>query len=169
MTSVLKAEFAGPGGERPGELAFQFEPSDLVIKAVRGALAPVFFPAAAADARYHALQPSDGPAGRYRLSTSQGEWFVRVTARQSRSALEKTLTDFLAERGASVNPLVLAGRSLLWEGREYFIDVRPLIGGRHFNGSPEDLRSLAATLAACHRALGAFPKAEDIRLAAKDR
>ncbi|MBI5628283.1 MAG: phosphotransferase [Candidatus Rokubacteria bacterium] len=141
----------------------------MVIKAVRDALAPVFFPAAAANARYHALQPSDGPAGRYRLSTSQGEWFVRVTTRQGRSALEKTLTDFLAERGVSVNPLVLAGRSLLWEGREYFIDVRPFIDGRHFNGSSEDLRRLAGTLSACHRALAAFPKAEEIRLAAKDR
>lgn len=169
MTSVLKAEFAWPGGDRPGALAFQFEPPDSVIRAIRNALAPSLLPADADDARYHALQPSDGPAGRYRLSTSQGEWFVRVTSRQSHSTLEQVLTDFLAEQGVSVNPLVLAGRSLLWEGREYFIDVRPLIGGRHFNGSSEDLRRLAGTLSSCHRALAAFPKAEEIRLAAKDR
>jgi Ser/Thr protein kinase RdoA (MazF antagonist) len=169
MTSVSKAEFAWPGGDRPGALAFQFEPPDLVIRAIRNVLAPALPHADAADARYSALQPSDGPAGRYRLSTSQGEWFVRVTTRQGHSALEKILTDFLAERGVSVNPLILAGRPFHWEGREYFIDVRPFLDGRHFNASQEDLRSLAATLACCHHALTEFPRAREIHRTAAAR
>ena len=79
------------------------------------------------------------------------------------------MTSYLVNRGLSVNPLLVAGKTLRWEGSPFYIDVRPLIGGRHFNGSPQDLRNVASTLAACHRALRDFPKADDVRLAAAVR
>ena len=83
--------------------------------------------------------------------------------------LRKSIIDYLIDHGVNVNPLCVAGEKLRWEGRSYFVDVRPLIEGRHFNGLTEDLHSVAGTLAACHRAMIEFPRAQEVRAAAAVR
>jgi Ser/Thr protein kinase RdoA (MazF antagonist) len=79
------------------------------------------------------------------------------------------LLDYLTSQQVLVNPLLVAGITLNWSGRTYRVDVRPLVEGRHFNGSLDDLRSLASTVAACHKALVAFPQADAIRASAVSR
>lgn len=83
--------------------------------------------------------------------------------------MERSLTGHLASQGVSVNPLLAAGIPLRWDGRIFRVDIRPLIVGRHFDGSVEDLRRLATTLAACHVALAGFSSAGAVRAAASIR
>ncbi|MFQ5801311.1 MAG: phosphotransferase enzyme family protein [Candidatus Methylomirabilales bacterium] len=169
VMSVLKAEFAWPGGDVPGDLDFRHQPSVQVIEAIAQALAPSFPPASSTDARYGSLSPPDGPVGRYRLSTREGSWFVRVSSRSGDPELEVSTIDYLFNKGVNVNPFLVVGETLHWDGQIFRIDVRPLIEGRHFNGSTEDMRNLASTLAACHRSLKDFPRACEVRSTAVAR
>lgn len=167
--SVSNAEFAWPGGDRPGQPAFQCEPPDRVVEAIREALAPSFPPVMEPDARFGALRMPEGPVGRYRLTTPGGSWFVRVSSRWGNPELERSITSHLASHGVGVSALLVAGRPLRWNGHIFRVDVRPMIVGRHFDGSADDLSRLASTLAACHRALGAFSGAPAVRAAASVR
>jgi Ser/Thr protein kinase RdoA (MazF antagonist) len=163
------AEFGWPGGDQPGPLEFNHEPPPPVAEAIKGALAP-FFPRVMEPGAYlRALQRVTGPVGRYRLATSKGSWFVRVTLRRRDPPLERALTAYLASRGVSINPLLVAGANLEWNGRALRVDVRPMIFGRNFDGSAADLQSVASTLAACHRALRSWPRADAVRKAARNR
>lgn len=167
--SVLNAEFAWPGGDRPGHPAFHCEPPDTVVEAIKQALAPSFPAVMGPNARLGALRIPDGPVGRYRLVTPDGSWFIRVSSRWGNPELERSITSHLASHGVHVNSLLVAGRPLQWNGRVFRVDVRPMIVGRHFNGTADDLRSLTSTLAACHRALVSFPGADAVRAAAAAR
>jgi len=169
VTSALKAEFAWPSGDSPGNLDFRYEPPGPIIKVLKRALAPSFVPARAPGVRIRALFPSNGPVGRYRLSTQGGSWFIRVSSRFGNPELEKSITDYLVSQGGNVNPLIVAGETLQWNGQSFRVDVRPLIEGRHFNGSSEDLRNLAFTLAVCHHALKDFPRSREISTIASAR
>lgn len=169
MIFVLRAEFAWPDGDRPGRLEFSQELPALITSAMSEVLSSYFPPADCAEARFHALCRPDGPIGRYRLDTREGSWFVRVSSRFGNPEIEKIMTDHLVNRGVSVCPLLVAGKTWCWDGRVFRIDVRPIVEGRHFNGSMEDLRSLAVTLSACHRVLRDFPLAHKVRAAAAVR
>ncbi|MCI0349787.1 MAG: phosphotransferase [Acidobacteriales bacterium] len=163
------AELGWPTGDQPGELRFQYAPSEAMRAAILGALSSVFEPARTSSAELYALSPVHSPAGRYRLTTPAGKWFVRVSRWLGDAAQEKQLVDYLASRNVMVNPLLVAGITLEWEDRVYRIDVRPLIEGRHFNGTLDDLAQMASTLAACHSALDDFPFADPVRRAAHRR
>lgn len=163
------AELGWPTGDQPGELRFLHEPTDETRVAILHALSSIFPPAQSPDAALHALTPSDGIAGRYRLQTPEGAWFVRVSMWMGDAALEKLLMDYLASKDVHVNPLLVTGITLAWDHKDYRVDVRPLIEGRHFDGSLDDLAQVASTLAACHVALSNFPDAANIRRAADQR
>lgn len=167
--SGLQAEMAWPGGDCPGELDFRFEPSPGVARALSRALAPHFPPAAAPEACYQALRPPDGPAARYRLRTDHGTWFVRVSTRWGHPELEEAVVDYLFAEGLDVNPFLAAGVKFGWNSQVFRVDVRPLIQGRPFDRSAADLWVLASSLGACHRALADFPRAREIRAAARRR
>ena len=166
---ALDAEFSWPGGDQPGSPEFEYEPPAAVAEAITRTLAPLFPPAMESGAWLRALQPVTGPVGCYRLVTGNGSWFVRVSSRWRDPALERALTCHLAGRGVNVNPLLVAGARFEWEGQPFRADVRPMIVGRHFDGSSADLESLAATLAACHRALDDWTGAGAVRAAARAR
>jgi Ser/Thr protein kinase RdoA (MazF antagonist) len=75
----------------------------------------------------------------------------------------------LAAQKVNVNPLLVAGRPLHWNDEVLRVDVRPMIAGRHFDGSPHDLQDLGTSLAACHRALVDSRRAPAVRAAASAR
>jgi hypothetical protein len=166
---VIKTELGWPTGDQPGDLRFLHQPSEAVQTAILRVLSPLFPPAHASKVTLRSLTPSDGIAGRYCLTTPEGEWFVRVSIWLGSPMLEKTLVDYLTTQQVMVNPLLVAGITLDWSGRTYRVDVRPLIQGRHFNGSSDDLRCLASTVSACHKALLAFPHSDTIRASAVSR
>ena len=83
--------------------------------------------------------------------------------------LESAVLDWLIGAGIPVNPPMVSDARLSWEGREFRVDVRPLIRGRHFNGSPTDLAALAATLGSVHRAMAGFPQGSEVQRAAVAR
>ncbi len=167
--STQKAELGWPTGDRPGELHFQYEPSQAARAAILGALSPVFPPAGALSVELHALNPLNSPAGRYRLTTPAGGWFLRVSMWLGDAVLEQSLVDYLANEGVAVNPFLVAGVALDWEGRTYRVDVRPLIKGRHFDNSPDDVKQVAIALVASHHTLSSFPQADTIRAIASER
>ena len=167
--STSLAEPTWPTGERPEALDFPVEAPHRVCEAISRVLERSFPPAAEKGARYHTQGAGDGPVGRYRLTTRDGAWFVRVTARPGNPGLEKSISDHLDADGVAVNPLVVAGASLECAGRTLRIDVRPFVSGHHFSGSTEELRSLSTTLAACHESLARFPLADKVRASAIDR
>jgi hypothetical protein len=167
--SVSTAEFAWPGGDRPGRLDFEHEPPRPVVEAITEALEPCLPAVADGRSRLLALVPVDGAVGRYRLVTPEASWFVRVSSRWGEPELERALTGYLERRRVPVNAPRLAGRPLPWNGRILRLDVRPAIAGRHFDGSPADLRALAAALAACHAALAEFDGRAAVRAAAAAR
>jgi Ser/Thr protein kinase RdoA (MazF antagonist) len=163
----IKAELGWPTGDQPGELRFQYAPSEAARHAILHALSPVFPPAKSPDATLLALTPPEGVTGRYRLTTPDGNWFVRVSMWWSNPIWEQNFTDYLASRNVPVNRPLIAGIVLEWEGHTYRIDIRPLIAGRHFKGSLDDLAQTASTLAACHTALRDFPFRSRVRYTAK--
>jgi hypothetical protein len=93
------------------------------------------------------------------LDTPEGSWFVRISARWGLPELEADLTDYLFQSGLRVNPLIVAGVGLDWGNRRLRLDVRPLIRGRHFNGSAGDLVRLGETLKKAHERLARYPRA----------
>lgn len=169
MTPHSEAEFAWPGGDRPGRLEFAHRVGETAERAIREALRPMLGAVMDAQARLTALQPSAGPAGRYRLTTPEGTWFVRVSARWGRPDLEQALGEFLTREGVAVNVPFVVGVPLPWEAAVYRIDVRPFIDGRHFDGSVADLRAIAALLARWHAALRAFPRRDEVQSEAARR
>lgn len=152
-----QAEFGWPGGDRPGELRFEHE----VDIELRAALASVLNRDVA---EIRALTPPVGAIGRYAVTGADGrEWFARVSARWGEPELEQAITGYLLERGLAVNHLEEAGLRLEWRGESLRVDIRERVRGRHFDGSIEDLRGLARTLADCHGMLRDFPRAAEVR------
>jgi len=125
--AIIKAELGWPTGDQPGELRFQYPPSEAARTTILRALSPVFPPAGAPSAELYALNPPEGVAGRYRLTTPEGAWFVRVSMWQRDPTREKNFTDYLSSRSVPVNQILVAGIPLEWEDRGFQIDVRPLI------------------------------------------
>lgn len=167
--SHLTAEFGWPGGDRPGELNFRFNPSPDDGQAVFEALRQELPGLKTEDACLKALTPPDGVVGRYRLGCALGEYFVRISTREGMPRLENAILAHLAAQGAQVNPLLAAGKIFSLNGRTYRLDLRPLIDGRHFNHSEEDLASVAAALRVCHDSLSDFPESAVIRANAVGR
>lgn len=163
------AEFAWPGGDRPGEVAFHHAVPDAAAQAIMDGLAHRWPEIAEKEVSLRALQPVEGPVGRYRLATRRGAWFVRVSARWGNPSLEQAITEHLGRCGVAVNPLLVAGASVAWQGRRFRADVRPLIEGRHFNGSVKDMQAVARALADCHRAFRSFARAHEVRASAAAR
>jgi len=170
--SVLKAEFGWPSGDRPGKLNFCYPLAPPVAQVLTQALTPFLSLAKTMEIKISALSPPDGPVGRYWLSwlsAGNESWFVRVTTRAGNPELESSIISYLFSRGVNVNPFLVSGETLQWNGQAYRIDISPLIDGRHFNGSVEDLEQLASTISSCHRALADFPRAHEIQVAARVR
>ena len=163
------AEFGWPDGDRPGALEFRHEPPVAVSRAVLGSIVDRLPAASDPRPRLQGLHSSSQPVGAYRLSVADDEWFVRVTSRLGDPELEIAVLDWLGRAGTPVNAPVLTDARLSWEGREFRVDVRPLIRGRHFNGSRTDLTALAATLGSLHRAMADFPQRSKVRRAAVAR
>lgn len=168
-TSAVDAEFAWEIADEPGLLSFQHEVPDEIAAAISecigGELIEIVDPASS----FRALRPVDGPVGRYRVATPTEAYFVRVSARQGNPPLEKEIVSHLVSRGAPVNAILIAGKSLRWEGRQLRVDVRPALEGRHFDGSMADLTELGKALASCHETLADYPGAGEIRLVASER
>jgi thiamine kinase-like enzyme len=167
--SVSKAEFAWAGGDTPGAPTFEHDLPDEIHDALLQAIGKRFSRALDSDATLHALGAVDGVAGRYRLSTPENDWFVRVSSRMGFPGLERAIVEHLARGGVSVNPMIVCGAEMCRDDRCYRIDVRPFVEGRHFDGSTTDLRSAARALADCHRALATFPRSDEVRVIAADR
>jgi len=168
--SVSKAEMAWPSGDQPGDLNFQYPVPSSIAEAIEKSLAASFPQVAKAGVEYSSLTPpTDRPVGSYRLRSHEGQWFVRVSGRSGNPLLESELTSFQAQSGVNVNPFLVAGEPLSWDGNKFRVDVRLFIEGRHFDGSPDDLRTLSASLSDCHRALRAFPGACSIKTATMTR
>ena len=164
-----EAEFGWPDGDRPGPLDFQHKPPVAVSRAILTSIADQLPAASDPGARLRGLHSSSHPVGAYRLSVAEDVWFVRVTSRLGVPELETAVLDQLKHAGTPVNAPVLTDARLTWDGREHRVDVRPLILGRHFNGSLADLAALAATLGSLHRALEEFPQSGQVRQAAAAR
>lgn len=162
----IEAEFAWPKSDRPGRLDFAYAPVEAVRTAIQEALGAAFPPARDPEVRLAGLRPSSDPAGRYRLTTRDGIWFIRVSARWGAPELETAVVEHLIGEGVSVCRVLVAGVPLHWREDTYRIDVRPLIQGRHFDGSRRDLEAVAALLSRCHSALSRFPRREEVRTAA---
>jgi len=155
-----QAEFGWPGGDRPGELRFEYD----VDAELGAALGGVLEAEIGAPREIRALTRPDGAIGRYAVTGGDGrEWFVRVSARWGEPELEQAITGYLREGGLAVNHLVAAGLRMAWSGETLRVDIRERVRGRHFDGSMEDLRALARTLADCHRMLRSFPEAAQVR------
>ena len=167
--SPSTAEFGWPCGDRPGALKFQHDVPATVSNAILSAVADRLPAASGHGARVRALHRSDQPAGAYRLTVAGEEWFVRVTSRWGNPELEKAIVGYLANAGVSVNAAVMTGTRMRWQDRELRVDARPLIRGRHFDGSGADLRALATALGALDRALAEFPRCREVRDAASTR
>ena len=144
------------GGRPAGELRFEYE--------VEPQLSAALEEAAGMAGPFRALTRPGGAAGRYVATGRDGrEWFVRVSARWGEPELEQAITGYLRERGLAANHLEAAGLRLEWHGERLRVDVRERVRGRHFDGSVEDLRALARTLADCHALLRGFPEAARVR------
>ena len=155
------AEFAWPGGDRPGELGFSHPVEPQLASAILAAIG-------AERGDVSALMPPNGPLGRYRVCVDSRALFVRVSARWAEPQIEQALTGFLSEHGIAVNHLEVAGEEFPFGDKVYRFDVRQFLHARHFNGSLDDLRAVATLLARCHATLRGFPRATDVKaLAAK--
>ncbi|MGB0383237.1 MAG: phosphotransferase [Ardenticatenaceae bacterium] len=161
-TLISEAELAWPSGDRPGDLKFNHELPSSVSNAINLALHSTYLLNQVGGGQLHALCPPKGVIGRYKLSTREGKWFIRVSSRWGQPEIEKAITDYLIKQGVKINPLLVSGEKVYWNGQVFRLDVRPMIEGRHFNGSTEDIAEVAATLRACHSALLNFPEADRV-------
>lgn len=165
----MKAEFAWPGGDRPGKLEFKFDVPGRIEEAIKKTLESIFPKLKNNPYQIHSLLPVKTPAGRYCLTGPDGSYFVRISSRLGNPVLEQSIIQFLNERNVNVNPILMTESEHILEGQKFRIDIRPMINGRHFSGSEEDLLNIAAELGKCHSALAEFPKASEVKASARKR
>ena len=161
MSQTHRAEFGWPGGDNPGALGFSHEIAAPLRVAI-GKVAEQQCSSLGEVEVIHALNAPEGAVGRYCVRGAKESVFARVSRRWGKPELEQAITGYLKSSGCSVNHLEVAGAALEFEGETYRLDIRQLIEGRHFDGSLEDLRSLAGELAKCHAALRSFPQAAEV-------
>ena len=160
---------AWPAGDEPGLPHFRANVAQDVTAEILETLKDALPDGAARFAELTSLGPSDGAAGRYCLKLHDVQYFVRVTARWGRPALEADIVAFLASEGVAVIPFSTAGLTLNWQGDKFRVDLRPLVPGRHFEGAVADTNALARVLADCHAALRLYPRAPEVRQNAVER
>jgi hypothetical protein len=158
---VRSAEFGWPGGDVPGELDFSHSLDPQLAAIFQDALTPYLgrFDASALKA----LTPPNGVFGRFSLALPDRNYFLRITADWGHPALEQEITAWLDNHQVPVNRIEFSGIPIEFEGERFRLDLRPLIAGRHFDGSPDDLRALAEVLGRCHAVLRDFPKAGQVQ------
>jgi len=166
--NLSKVELAWPGGDKPGDLNFNFGVSGDIKDLISATIKP-FYCTNTTSIEINALTPPKGIVGRYCLKSAGKEWFVRISSRIGHADLELELCDYLIEQGVSINPILFHGLTRKWEGINYRIDIRPLIRGRHFNGSKEDLANLTSTLKDTHNHLKNFHRRDEIKNIAEAR
>ena len=161
-TSSIPAEYGWPGGDTPGEVAFSLPAPEAARRALLPCIRQVL-PEVPEDAPLLALTPPNGIVSRYKLVLPERELFVRVSIKLVHPELEQEITGWLKRKGVAVNHVEVAGLLATHEGRVYRVDLREMLNARHFNGSLEDLRQVALSVAACHEALADFPQTNRVR------
>ncbi len=108
-------------------------------------------------------------AGSYCVTTTQTQLFVRISSRTGNLELESSLLDYLSQKGVSVNPIYFSIIIKEESEREYRLDIRPFIEGRHFTGAMDELNSLLVNLEHLHSVLKIFPEKNSIKAKAAVR
>lgn len=160
----LEREFGWPGGDVPGPIHFQHGVDDHLTRVVSQALDQAVPQVGAYNSTtsLRGLQDWPTPAGSYRMTTDSGAWFVRISSRIGEQELEQSITIFLKDSGVPVSP-ILGTCCIDWEEKPYRVDIRPLIRGRHFESTLQDLSLIADSLRRCHDALQGFPRSREVK------
>lgn len=166
--AVEQVEMAWPGGDTPGKLAFSEKVSPYYKDFIQCALKDFTPFKAIKDISVDALCPTVGIIGRYRIACEDHFWFVRVSSRIGHPALEKEITDYLFSQGVPVNP-ILYFNTIEWKGRLYRLDVRPFLGGKHFNGSNQSIVQLTRAVRMAHNYLKIYEKSSRVKKNATKR
>ena len=101
-----KAELAWPGGDTPGELTFDMAVPASQSHCILGVIREFLDPVDESNTRITGLQSVDSIVGRYKVTTIEETWFVRITSRLGHPYLEKDIIDYLMDKGLSVNPIL---------------------------------------------------------------
>jgi len=156
-----KMEFGWLGGDSPSEIQYRHKVSYDIFYAICQVLKKNFSRITDKHFQLWGLRKYSTPAGSYRLCVNDNEdYFVRVSSRWGSPDLERTLLQYLVDKGVSVNPLLIAGVQFVWEDVIYRVDVRPFVSGRHPTLS--DVSLVASSLSLCHKALKGFTQTEEI-------
>ena len=125
------------------------------------------------ETKIYSMSASEHIVGRYCLSNEAIDpLFIRITERISDANLEISLTNYLKEKGASVNEFIAGGLSISDPntGEKYRMDIRPLLlNGRHFSGKDEEIIYLGAGMVRVHQALKKYTQADVIHKNSDDR
>ena len=162
MLSDSNADMAWESGDLPGDLNFPHQVPANIYAHLKNILSDVFEPARYAQLHIHSLTPIRDITGRYKIQTTNGSWFVKISPRQGAPTLEKQMIDYLYDRGVPTNPILLPGHQFIYQNHVYYLTIQNLLQGRHFDGSQSDLFNLGQTLSKCHEALRNFPQKTQI-------
>lgn len=169
MPTLRAAEYGWLPGRLPGDPHFGRPVSPALSGRLVAAASRMLGWADAAGASLDALGPGRGPAGSYALNRGRDSWFFRVSSRHGHPKLEWDLLRFLASAGLPVNVPVSPPGILKANGRDYRIELRPLLVGKVFSGSSAELVRLAAVVAELHLALRRWPGRSRVRRIATAR
>ena len=157
-----------PGGDKPGKLSFGIpvpkSTRDFIFSAVQE-----FISLQDGKDDVHALTKPNSLIGRFRLNARNGDWFVKVSDVIGFPDLENEISLYLQKKNVSINPLAFTKTTVDSLGKQYRIDIRPFINGRHYNGSKKDFFSLIETVGQLHDALLYFKSQTKIRSIAAKR
>jgi hypothetical protein len=141
------AELAWPRGDLPDSPLFRVPVAPALREFVWHHAARHVLKVRSDGFELFALAPTAGPAGRFLATDGERKFFVRVTRRVGRPALERDVIDYLAAAGLGVNPIVW---STVLESGRLRVDVRPFIEGRHPGPAEADLVKVASALRDVH-------------------
>lgn len=154
----MKAEFAWPGGDRPGGAVAQ----DMQSHQANRILDLLWGDWRCGVENFRMVTPANGVIGRFRLDRREASYFVRVTHRLGEGDLERRLLSELLDQGCNVNPILDQRVVKGCDGESVRIDIRPFSAGCHWDGSTQSLESLGRSLAELHRQLRQVSMASEV-------
>ena len=157
---IKTLEYGWPGARDKGDLAYSNIVSsihkDCIFEAVIRLLPKKEFDITR-------LHESSEITGSYKIKSDDEEYFLRISERMGDIELESSIYQKLIESGVNVNKSIVIGETIIFDSKDYRLDIREFLRGNHFQEKESELISLVSELRKFHQALRNYENAHEVQ------
>ena len=157
---IKTLEYGWPGARDKGDLAYSNIVSSIHKDCIFEALIKLL---PKKEFNITRLHESSEITGSYKITSDDEEYFLRISERMGDIELESSIYQKLIESGVNVNKSIVIGEPIIFDSKDYRLDIREFLRGNHFQEKESELISLVSELRKFHQALRNYENADEVQ------